>query len=102
MATLERDEFHLTDFRLAGFLVARGAVFIGTEVTPRGDVAFRFDNVVPTTPPNGHIVTVESLVNQYPTSAEQRYDSACRAMHDLVKMKLGIVKKGTVAHGERA
>ena len=69
----------LTDFRLAGFLVARGAKFLGTRKNDRGEVVFSFDDV------NGE---ASQLLTQYPASPEQRYDSSCKTMYDLVKVEL--------------
>lgn len=72
--------FEVTDFRMAGFLLARGAKFTGTTVNPKQEVVFLFDNR-----PNGGM-TASDLLNEYPGSAEQKYDAACRTMHDFVKM----------------
>ena len=85
----DQDEIHITDFRIAGFLVARGVEFIGSQTNHRGEMVFIFNN---------HLVsgkTAEGVINMYPGSAEQRYDAACKAMHDLVKLKVvGIKKRG--------
>ena len=69
-------ELALTDFRLAGFLLARGIKFIRTQETPSGDLAFVFDNT-------DNAAT--DCLNEYPNSPEQRYDSSCKTMHDFVK-----------------
>lgn len=69
-------EVTVTDFRMAGFLLARGAKFLGTMVNDRKETVFRF---------NG---TATEMVNEYPGSAEQKYDAACRSMHDFTKMNL--------------
>lgn len=71
------NDLSLTDFRMAGFLVARGFSLSGTEVNRRGEVVFLFDNA------NGE---VKKMLTSYPNSDECRYDSACRTMHDLVKV----------------
>lgn len=68
----------LTDFRMAGFLVAREVAFVGTEINARGEVVFIFGNA---TDPKA-----KDVVNQYPGSPEQKYDAACRTMHGLVKV----------------
>jgi len=66
----------LTDFRLAGFLLARGIRFLRTEERDSGDVAFVFDNTKE---------VASNCLNEYPNSHEQKYDSACKTMHDFVK-----------------
>ena len=71
----------ITDFRLAGFLVSRGAKFLGTDTNPKGEVVFTFCDE-----PSESSAT--TLLNQYPGSSEQSYDSACKTMHDLVKVAL--------------
>jgi len=78
----DTNELQITDFRMAGFLLSRGARFKKAEVRGQGDeVVFCFDNT-----PNGTGISAEDLLNQYPGSAEQQYDSACRTMHDFVKV----------------
>jgi len=79
MSEAHQSPLRLTDFRLAGFLSARRAVLVGTELNGRKEVVFLFENS------EGQ---ASSLLNQYPGSAEQSYDAACKAMHDLVKMTL--------------
>lgn len=69
-------ELALTDFRLAGFLLARGIKFIRTQETASGDLAFVFNN-------ENEIAS--NCLNEYPNSQEQKYDSACKTMHDFVK-----------------
>ena len=71
----------ITDFRLAGFLVARGAKFLGTTVNSKSEVVFRF-----CAQEGEH--SASTLLTQYPGSPEQSYDSACKTMHDLVKVAL--------------
>lgn len=72
------DHLRFTDFRMAGFLLARDVAFVGAEVNPRGDVVFIFGNAMDP--------KAKDVVNQYPGSPEQKYDSACRTMHNLVKI----------------
>jgi len=62
---------------MAGFLVARGVKFIGTDVNDKGEVLFKFDD-------NNGVAT--AVLNLYPNSEEHRYDAACRTMHDLVRI----------------
>lgn len=69
----------ITDFRMAGFLVARGLTLKGTETNLKGDLQFLFDDL------DGKAMV---LLHQYPGSPEQRYDAACRAMHDFTKMTI--------------
>jgi hypothetical protein len=69
----------LTDFRMAGFLVARGASFKGTDTNGKNEVVFRFEDS------DG---TATEILNQYPGSPEHTYDSACKTMHDFVKMAI--------------
>lgn len=69
----------LTDFRLAGFLVARGAKFLGTSKNERREVVFSFDDSDGLT---------SKLLTEYPMSPEQRYDASCKTMYDLVKVEL--------------
>lgn len=75
------DTFEVTDFRMAGFLLVRGARFKGTTMNAKQEVVFVFDTSLPSG--GGMVIDV---VNQYPGSAEQKYDAACRTMHDFVKM----------------
>ena len=67
----------LTDFRMAGFLLARDVQFRGTE-SDGSDVVFVFDDV-------GGIAS--KTLDLYPGSPEQKYDAACKTMHDMVKIK---------------
>lgn len=69
----------ITDFRLAGFLVARGASFQGTEINAKGDVVFCFSD------DDGQAT---EIMNQYPGSPEQAYDSACRTMFNFVRIAI--------------
>jgi len=73
---LDKDtDFTLTDFRYAGFLLLRGARFLGTSQTVKGETLFHFDrNSKP-----------EELLTQYPGSVEYQYDAACKVMHGMVK-----------------
>ncbi len=68
----------ITDFRMAGFLLSRGAEFLSTDVRGK-QVVFIFCDK------NG---MAKSILNKYPSSAEQKYDSACKTMHDMVKIAL--------------
>ena len=83
----EKASVKITDFRLAGFLVARGAKFLGTEVNHKGEVVFTFCSG-----DDGETST-HDLLTKYPGSLEQRYDAACKTMHDLVKVVLLNSKK---------
>ena len=67
----------LTDFRMAGFLLSRGVPFKGTEADG-GDVVFVFDVS------DG---SASSGLDLYPGSPEQKYDAACKTMHDMVKIR---------------
>lgn len=73
----EKKDIRLTDFRLAGFLVARGVKFQGTDINDRQEVVFIFDN---------DENVAQDTLNQYPGSSEQQYDAACKTMHDFVKV----------------
>jgi hypothetical protein len=86
------DKIGITDFRLAGFLVARGAVFVGTEVNSKGEVVFMFSSQ---NPASGE--SAVELLNKYPGSSEQRYDAACKTMHDFVKVTQS--RKGSYYRG---
>jgi len=83
----EKTSVKITDFRLAGFLVARGAKFLGTEINHKGEVVFTFCS------DSDDGVSTHDLLNKYPGSLEQRYDAACKTMHDLVKVVLLNSKK---------
>ena len=65
----------ITDFRMAGFLISRGALFLRTEEKGR-QIVFIFDD---------EDSTATDLLHKYPNSDEQKYDSACKTMHDLVR-----------------
>jgi hypothetical protein len=78
----EKESVKITDFRLAGFLVSRGAKFLGTDVNHKGEVVFSFCSG------GGDAVATHDLLTAYPGSLEQRYDAACKTMHDLVKVVL--------------
>ena len=70
------NEIQVTDFRMAGFMVSRGASFIRTDIEEDGrTVVFIF---------NGE--SAEKLLHTYPGSVEERYDAACRSMQALVRM----------------
>ena len=66
----------VTDFRVAGFLLARNCKFLRTEM--RGSqVVFIFDD---------ESSKSTEVLNSYPNSAERKYDSACKTMHNMVKI----------------
>ena len=68
-------ELPLTDFRLAGFLLARGITFVRTEEQPNGDIVYLFDNTDD---------LAQKTLNLYPNSMEQRYDMSCKTMHNFI------------------
>ena len=68
----------ITDFRMAGFLLSRGADFLSTEVRGKQVVFIFSDN-------EGK---AKRILNDYPNSSEQKYDSACKTMYDMVKIAL--------------
>ncbi len=65
----------LIDFRMAGFLVARGMSLKGTEQNAKNEVVFIFED------------EADQVLMQYPGSDEQRYDASCKTMHDFVRMR---------------
>ncbi len=73
----------ITDFRMAGFLVVKGSPFLRTEYNGK-QVIFVFDDG------DGKS---SNILNTYPNSAEQKYDSACKTMHDMVRITLANNKK---------
>ena len=79
MPDLDRS-IQITDFRMAGFLVARGCTFAGTTVDQKGDTLFVF-KCTPGAP------DPQEVLPMYPMSDEWRYDAACRSMHDFVKIQ---------------
>lgn len=68
----------IKDFRMVGFLVARGIKFNDLRVDLKGDVEFSFVQDTQTL----------AMMTEYPNSPEFRYDSSCRVVHDIVKSKL--------------
>jgi hypothetical protein len=68
----------IKDFRMVGFLVARGIKFNDLRIDLKGDVEFSFEQDSQTL----------ATITEYPNSPEFRYDSSCRLVHDLVKSKL--------------
>lgn len=68
----------IKDFRMVGFLVARGIKFNDLRVDLKGDVEFSFVQDTQTL----------AIITEYPNSPEFRYDSSCRVVHDIVKSKL--------------
>ena len=77
----------LTDFRLAGFLVSRGATFAGTDSEGR-EIVFLFQN---------EDEEAYKILVQYPGSQEHSYDSACKTMHSFVKM--AVKRRGGTRRG---
>jgi len=77
---------------MAGFLLSREVAFVGTDVNQRGEVVFIFGNAMDP--------KARDVVNLYPGSAEQKYDAACRTMHDLVKFAQQSGSMGRVGNGE--
>lgn len=78
----EKIEVHtiaLTDFRLAGFLVARHIPMIYVTVNDRNEVVFVFQD------DDGKAT---QCITAFPGSPEQVYDVACKTMYDLVKARL--------------
>jgi hypothetical protein len=71
------DTLKLTDFRMAGFLLTKDVQFRGTELEG-SDVVFVFEDA-------GGIAS--ATLDLYPGSAEQKYDAACKTMHDMVKIR---------------
>lgn len=67
----------IKDYRLSAFLVSRGVQYTRTEVNDRNEVVFIFEGK-----------EASELLDQFPHSAEQRYDAACKTLLDLVKVKL--------------
>ena len=60
----------------------RGPIGTLKAITPyKGEVVFTF-----CAEPTGN--SANDLLNQYPGSPEQSYDSSCKTMHDLVKVAL--------------
>ena len=67
----------LTDFRLAGFLVAREVPLVRTTMNGKKEVVFVFGE------------GAQETLSRYPGSPEQKYDASCKAMHDVVRATLG-------------
>ena len=80
------DVVRLTDFRMAGFLVSRGARFIRVETSSgdqTGEVTFVFAELSSNgTPP------AEELLMAFPGSLEERDDAACRSMQTMLRLAL--------------
>lgn len=68
--------FQTTDYRVAGFLHARGVPWRGTEFNQRREMVFKFEDK------NG---VATSTANQYPKSPEVQYDDACRMFASMAK-----------------
>lgn len=75
------DRIEVTDFRHAGYLQARGFRFAGTHRDGR-EVVFIFE---------GREADALRALDEYVDSPERRYDAACKAMHDLTRVR---VRKG--------
>lgn len=69
----------LTDFRMAAFLVARGAKFLGAQANGGPEVEFYFDTGEDGRHP-------EAILAEYPGSPEHRYESANQLMLGFVRM----------------
>lgn len=68
----------IKDFRVVGFLTSRGIKFTELRFDSRGDVEFAFHE-------SSELI---SLMAEYSTSPEFRYDSACKVINDLIKSKI--------------
>lgn len=69
--------YETPDYRLAGFLEARGVTFKGTRREGRRTI-FVFE---------GEERFVDRLIDEFPSSSERRYDGACKSMHALTCVK---------------
>lgn len=69
--------YETPDYRLAGFLLARGVEHKGTRREGKRTI-FIFE---------GPEAFTERLIDEFPGSAERRYDGACKAMHALTATK---------------
>lgn len=68
----------IKDFRVVGFLTARGIKFTELRFDSRGDVEFSFAE-------NSELL---SLMLDYSTSPEFKYDSTCKVINDIIKSKI--------------
>jgi hypothetical protein len=68
----------LKDYRLAGFVVSRGFPIADMRMDARNDVEIGFAD-------DGKVT---AALREHPGSTEHRYDTACKAVHDLIKLKL--------------
>lgn len=68
----------LKDFRMVGFLTSRGFKFTELRFDTRGDIEFSF-------PDTNEMIL---LMAEYPISTEFRYDSACKAINEIIKTKI--------------
>lgn len=73
----------LTDFRMAGFLVARGIPLASTETNRKDEVVFIFEHE-----------DAQKTLHLYPTSLEASYDAACKNMQNFIKMRKQNSRKG--------
>lgn len=83
--TTEEKVVRLTDFRMAGFLSSRGVALRKTEMNGSNEVVFVFND-------EGGEATKGLFA--FPNSDEQRFDSACKAMLELVKIHQRNNRKG--------
>ncbi|NBP83538.1 hypothetical protein EBU60_06735 [bacterium] len=69
----------LKDFRMAGFLISRGFPMSDMRLDARGDVEISF---------NDEDRKVSDSLREYPQSVEFKYDTSCKVVHDLIRLKL--------------
>ena len=69
----------IKDFRMAGFLVSRGFPICDMRLDARGDVEISF---------NDDDRKVSVALQEYPQSVEFQYDTSCKVVHDLIRLKL--------------
>ena len=73
-------DYQITDFRLAGYLNLHGAILLRSIPGTKDDVVFVFAHQTK----DGQ--DIQDLIMQYPVSPECRYDAACRAMMEVVRV----------------
>ena len=69
----------IKDFRMAGFLVSRGFPICDMRLDARGDVEISF---------NDDDRKVSVALQEYPQSVEFQYDTSCKVVNDLIRLKL--------------
>lgn len=69
----------LKDFRMAGFIVSRGFPISGMKFDARNDVEIGFDD---------QEEKVTSVLREYGSSPEFRYETSCKFVHDLIRLKI--------------